>query len=78
MLRLNTENNRDDHPLAVALRPGRFRRNRRILPAYGGVFVAGSLAWDVAVDKFQPAHWDYVGAAMRLLGVATIIFAPRS
>jgi small multidrug resistance family-3 protein len=26
----------------------------RILAAYGGVFVAGSLAWGVVVDKFRP------------------------
>ena len=26
----------------------------RILAAYGGVFVAGSLAWGVAVDGFRP------------------------
>jgi drug/metabolite transporter superfamily protein YnfA len=26
----------------------------RILAAYGGFFVAGSLAWGVVVDKFRP------------------------
>ncbi|MER5266301.1 YnfA family protein [Actinosynnema sp. NPDC002837] len=49
----------------------------RILAAYGGVFVAGSLAWGVVVDKFRPDRWDYVGAAICLLGVAVIMYAPR-
>lgn len=49
----------------------------RILAAYGGIFVAGSLAWGVVVDKFQPDRWDVVGAVICLLGVAVIMYAPR-
>ena len=49
----------------------------RILAAYGGVFVAGSLAWGVVVDKFHPDRWDYAGAALCLAGVAVIMYAPR-
>ncbi|WP_054055828.1 YnfA family protein [Alloactinosynnema sp. L-07] len=49
----------------------------RILAAYGGVFVAGSLAWGVIVDKFKPDLWDYLGAALCLAGVAVIMYAPR-
>jgi small multidrug resistance family-3 protein len=49
----------------------------RILAAYGGVFVAGSLAWGVVVDGFRPDKWDYVGAAICLAGVAVIMYAPR-
>lgn len=49
----------------------------RILAAYGGVFVAGSLAWGVVVDKFQPDKWDLIGAGICLLGVAVIMYAPR-
>ncbi len=48
----------------------------RVLAAYGGVFVAGSLAWGVIVDGFRPTTWDYVGSAVALLGAAIIIFAP--
>jgi small multidrug resistance family-3 protein len=33
----------------------------RILAAYGGVFVAGSLAWGMVVDKFQPDRWGIIG-----------------
>jgi small multidrug resistance family-3 protein len=30
----------------------------RILAAYGGLFVAGSLAWGVALDGFKPDRYD--------------------
>ena len=49
----------------------------RILAAYGGVFVAGSLGWAVLVDKFQPDRYDLLGAAICLAGVAVIMYAPR-
>ncbi|HEX8863420.1 MAG TPA: YnfA family protein [Actinomycetes bacterium] len=50
----------------------------RILAAYGGVFVAGSLVWGVVVDGFRPDRWDLVGAAVCLLGVALIMYARRA
>lgn len=50
----------------------------RILAAYGGIFVAGSLAWGVVVDKFRPDRWDITGAIICLIGVAVIMYAPRS
>ncbi|MCH1868144.1 YnfA family protein [Nocardioides sp. CFH 31398] len=49
----------------------------RVLAAYGGVFVAGSLAWGMAVDGFRPAWTDYLGALICLVGVAVIMYAPR-
>lgn len=49
----------------------------RILAAYGGVFVAGSLAWGVVVDGFRPDRWDLIGAGLCLAGVAVIMYAPR-
>ncbi|MER5455646.1 MULTISPECIES: YnfA family protein [unclassified Micromonospora] len=49
----------------------------RILAAYGGVFVAGSLAWGMIFDGFRPDRWDVTGAAICLLGVAVIMYAPR-
>jgi small multidrug resistance family-3 protein len=49
----------------------------RILAAYGGIFVAGSLAWGVVVDKFRPDRYDLIGAAICLAGVAVIMYAPR-
>ncbi|MFC0528781.1 YnfA family protein [Phytohabitans kaempferiae] len=49
----------------------------RVLAAYGGIFVAGSLAWAMVVDRFRPDRWDFAGAAICLLGVAVIMYAPR-
>ncbi|KQO39157.1 MULTISPECIES: YnfA family protein [unclassified Aeromicrobium] len=49
----------------------------RILAAYGGVFVAGSLLWGMLVDGFRPDRWDVLGATVCLVGVAVIMYAPR-
>ncbi|MET9340728.1 YnfA family protein [Nonomuraea sp. NPDC003804] len=49
----------------------------RILAAYGGVFVASSLAWGMLVDGFWPDRWDVIGALICLAGVAVIMCAPR-
>lgn len=49
----------------------------RILAAYGGIFVAGSLAWGIVMDGFKPDRFDYIGAAICLVGVSVIMFAPR-
>ncbi len=49
----------------------------RILAAYGGVFVAGSLLWAMALDGFRPDRYDLAGAALCLIGVAVIMYAPR-
>ena len=50
----------------------------RILAAYGGVFVAGSLAWGMVVDGFRPDRYDVGGALICLVGVAVIMYAPRT
>ena len=49
----------------------------RVLAAYGGVFVAGSLLWGMAADGFRPDRWDVGGALVCLVGVALIMYAPR-
>lgn len=49
----------------------------RVLAAYGGVFIAGSLLWGMVMDGFRPDRWDVIGAAICLLGVGVIMFAPR-
>jgi small multidrug resistance family-3 protein len=50
----------------------------RVLAAYGGVFVGGSLAWGMLVDGFRPDRFDVLGAVLCLLGVALIMYAPRA
>lgn len=49
----------------------------RVLAAYGGVFVAGSLIWGMIVDRYQPDRYDIAGALICLAGVAVIMYAPR-
>lgn len=50
----------------------------RVLAAYGGLFVAGSLAWGVVVDGFRPDRYDVAGALICLVGAAVIVYAPRA
>ena len=50
----------------------------RILAAYGGIFVAGSLAWGVIFDGVRPDRYDFIGGAICLFGVAVIMYAPRA
>ncbi len=50
----------------------------RILAAYAGVFVAGSLAWGVGFDGFRPDRFDVIGALICLLGVSVVMYAPRA
>ena len=50
----------------------------RILAAYGGVFVAGSLAWGMVFDGFKPDRYDITGALICLVGVAIIMYSPRT
>jgi small multidrug resistance family-3 protein len=49
----------------------------RILAAYGGVFVAGSLAWGMVMDGYRPDRFDLAGALICLAGVGIIMYAPR-
>ena len=50
----------------------------RILAAYGGVFVAGSLLWGMAADGFKPDRFDIIGAGICLVGVTIIMYWPRA
>lgn len=49
----------------------------RVLAAYGGVFIVGSLAWGMVLDGFRPDRFDVAGAAVCVIGVAVIMYAPR-
>lgn len=50
----------------------------RVYAAYGGVFVVLSLAWGWWIDGVRPDRWDLLGGAIALLGVAIIMYAPRT
>ncbi|WP_201593390.1 YnfA family protein [Psychrobacter sp. Pi2-51] len=56
------------HPTAVG----------RVYAAYGGVYVAMAILWLWTVNGIRPTTWDIVGSAVALLGMAIIMFAPRS
>jgi small multidrug resistance family-3 protein len=47
----------------------------RVLAAYGGVFIVGSLLWGVAFDGFHPDRADRAGAIICLAGVGVIMYA---
>ena len=50
----------------------------RSFAAYGGVYIAASLAWLWLVEGQRPDRWDVTGAALCLAGAAIILWAPRS
>ena len=50
----------------------------RVYAAYGGVFVALSLAWGWILDGQRPDRFDVLGAFLCLLGVGVIMYSPRA
>ena len=50
----------------------------RVYAAYGGVYVAMAVFWLWTVDGVRPSPWDLLGAAVTLVGMAIIMFAPRA
>ena len=50
----------------------------RVYAAYGGVFVVLSLLWGWQIDGKIPDRFDLVGAALCLVGVAVIMYWPRT
>jgi len=49
----------------------------RVYAAYGGMFIILSLLWGWAMDGMRPDRFDAMGAALCLLGMAIIMYAPR-
>jgi len=49
----------------------------RVYAAYGGVYVAIALGWLWLVDGVRPTHWDLLGVAVTLAGMAILVLAPR-
>lgn len=50
----------------------------RAYAAYGGIYIASSLAWLWLVEAQRPDRWDVIGASICLFGAAIILFGPRS
>jgi small multidrug resistance family-3 protein len=49
----------------------------RSYAAYGGIYIAASLAWLWGIEGLRPDRWDVTGAAICLAGAAIIIAGPR-
>ena len=50
----------------------------RVYAAYGGVFVVLSVLWGWGIDRVAPDRYDLLGGLLCLVGVAVIMYAPRS
>jgi small multidrug resistance family-3 protein len=49
----------------------------RTFAAYGGVYIAASLAWLWVIEGQRPDRWDITGVAVCLAGAAIILWGPR-
>ncbi|WFP75222.1 YnfA family protein [Mesorhizobium sp. WSM4906] len=50
----------------------------RAYAAYGGIYIAASLAWLWLVEGVRPDRWDLGGAALCIVGASVILLAPRA
>ena len=50
----------------------------RTYAAYGGMYIAVALVWLHVVDGIALSRWDFVGAAIALVGMAVIAFQPAT
>ncbi len=50
----------------------------RAYAAYGGIYIAASLAWMWAVESRQPDRWDIGGALVCCIGALIILYGPRT
>ena len=50
----------------------------RVYAAYGGMYVFMAILWLWAIEDIRPTTWDIVGASVALIGMAIIMFAPRT
>tara|TARA_R100000935_G_C2782442_1_gene142308 strand:- start:273 stop:608 length:336 start_codon:yes stop_codon:yes gene_type:complete len=50
----------------------------RVYAAYGGVYIFTAILWLWAVDGVRPTAWDLVGSGVALVGMAIIMFGPRT
>ena|SRR5688572_31365988 len=49
----------------------------RAYAAYGGIYIAASLAWLWGVEGLRPDRWDVIGATICIVGAGVILLAPR-
>lgn len=49
----------------------------RAYAAYGGIYIAASLAWLRGVEGVAPDRWDLLGSLVCVLGALVILLGPR-
>jgi small multidrug resistance family-3 protein len=49
----------------------------RAYAAYGGIYIAASLAWLWAIEGTRPDRWDLAGALICVVGAVIILYGPR-
>lgn len=49
----------------------------RTYAAYGGVYIAVSLAWLWLIEGERPTTWALAGALVAMVGMALIVLGPR-
>lgn len=50
----------------------------RAYAAYGGIYIAASLAWMWLVESRAPDKWDIGGALICAVGALVILYGPRT
>jgi small multidrug resistance family-3 protein len=50
----------------------------RAYAAYGGIYIASSVAWLWAAEGVRPDRWDLLGAGLCLIGTGVILLGPRA
>ena len=50
----------------------------RVYAAYGGMYIFMAILWLWAIEDIRPTTWDIVGASVAVIGMAIIMFAPRT
>ena len=50
----------------------------RAYAAYGGIYIASALLWLWGAEGMRPDRWDFVGAAVCLIGASIILWGPRA
>jgi small multidrug resistance family-3 protein len=50
----------------------------RVYAAYGGIYIFVAILWLWGVEGIKPTSWDIFGGTVALIGMAIIMFAPKS